>query len=194
MRHPEIPTRTQLTAIATALEQVDAARAILATAKRTGADPRARHQAHADLRAAYQIADDRLREVTTELKQRGQRSFVEWSHWRSQLSSLDNERQVHLLDEVDDHTLRPLGSVRAVDTGMSGPAIGELQHGDSVPPGTPARYGLDMDALLSRPQRVEGSGGRSGDHVSTRPRVRRARRPRPTPWSERGRGGPATAA
>jgi hypothetical protein len=80
MRHPEIPTRTQLTAIATALEQVDAARAILATAKRTGADPRARHQAHADLRAAYQIADDRLREVTTALKQRGQRSFVEWSH------------------------------------------------------------------------------------------------------------------
>jgi hypothetical protein len=77
---------------------------------------------------------------------------------------------------------------------MSGPAIGELQHGDSVPPGTPARYGVDMDTLLSRPQPVECSGGRQGDHLGTRPGLRRARRPRPTPPSVPGRGVPATAA
>jgi hypothetical protein len=151
MGQTEIPSTTQLTAVAAAFEQVHAAKAILARARRTGADPRARHQAHADLRDAYQTADDRLREITTALRRRGQRSFVEWSRWRARLSTLDSERQVHLFDETDDHTLRPLGSIQAVDTGMSGPAIGELQHGDSVPPGTPARYGLDMDALMSDP-------------------------------------------
>jgi hypothetical protein len=167
MKRTQTPSTTQLAAIATALEQVDTAKAILATARHTGADPRARHQAHADLRFAYQTADDRLREVTTVLKQRGQHSYVEWSRWRSCLSSLDSERQLHLFDEVDDHTLRPVGSVQAVDTGMSGPAIGELQHGESVPPGTAARYGLDMDALMSDPLRIESSGGREGDQVST---------------------------
>ena len=149
MTQAQIPSTTQLAAVAAALEHVHAAKAILARVRRTGAPAGARHQAHADLRAAYQSADDRLREITTELKRRGQRSFVEWSRWRARLSALDQERQVHLFDEVDDHTLRPLGSVRAVDTGMSGPDIGELQHGESVPPGTPARYGLDLDALMS---------------------------------------------
>jgi hypothetical protein len=189
MRRTETPSIPQLAAIETALAQVDAAKAILAAARRTGADPRARHQAHAELRAAYQTADDRLREVTTALKRRGQRSYVDWSRWRSRLSSLDSERQLHLFDEVDDHTLRPLGSVRAIDTGMSGPAIGELQHGESVPRGTPARYGLDLDALMSHPLRVECSGGRDGDRFSTQPEIRG-----PRPSSEPGPAEPATAA
>ena len=42
-----------------------------------------------------------------------------------------------------------LGTVRAIDTGMSGPDYGDLLHGESCEPGTPARYGLDLEAVLA---------------------------------------------
>ena len=57
--------------------------------------------------------------------------------------------QVHLFAEQDDTGVWPLGSIRAIDTGM-----GELQHGQPRPPGTPARYGLDMDTVLTAPPSV----------------------------------------
>lgn len=43
-----------------------------------------------------------------------------------------------------------LGTVRALDTGLSGPFIGELRHGATVEPGAPASYGLDLEAVLAR--------------------------------------------
>lgn len=142
---------TQLARVEAALKEVEDARAALVEARRTGADRARRRQAHADLRAAYDVADARLREVTDALKQAGHRRYVEWSRWRERLSRLDTERQVHLFDEREDTGIRSSGSVRAIDTGMSGPAIGELQHGESRPPGTAARYGLDMEAVLFGP-------------------------------------------
>jgi len=141
-------SESQLALVEAALDQVEIAKAALAETRRAGADHGTRQRAHADLRAAYVLADARLREVTTTLKQGGHRAYLEWSRWRSRLSRLDTERQVHLFDESDDASIRPLGSVQAIDTGMSGPAIGELQHGESRPPGTPARYGLDMEAVM----------------------------------------------
>jgi hypothetical protein len=148
---PTVPASTELL-VEVAFDQIGTAKAALVAARRHG-DRTARRQAHADLRAAYEVADARLREVTTLLKQGGHHSYVEWSRWRARLSRLDLERQVHLFDETDDSAIRPLGSIRAIDTGMSGPAIGDLQHGDSVAPGTPARYGLDMEAVFyGRPE------------------------------------------
>lgn len=41
-----------------------------------------------------------------------------------------------------------LGSVQALDTGLSGPFIGELRHGALVEPGTRPSYGLDLEAVL----------------------------------------------
>jgi len=32
---------------------------------------------------------------------------------------------------------------------MSGPAIGDLLHGESREPGAPARYGLDLEAVIT---------------------------------------------
>lgn len=52
-----------------------------------------------------------------------------------------------------------LGTVRAIGTGMSGPAIDDLLHGESQEPGTPARYGLDLEAVLIGVDRVEAAAG-----------------------------------
>jgi hypothetical protein len=147
-KHATTVPDTQLALVEAALQEVEDARAALVEARRTGADRAGRRQAHADLRAAYDVADARLREVADALKQAGHRRYVEWFRWRERLSRLDTERQVHLFDEREDPGIRSSGSVRAIDTGMSGPAIGELQHGESRPPGTEARYGLDMEAVL----------------------------------------------
>jgi hypothetical protein len=83
-----------------------------------------------------------------------QQSHREWSQWRRRLSRLDTARQAHLFAEADDLGVLGLGSVRAIDTGMSGPDIGELQHGRSAAPGSPATYGVDLDALLTAPAPV----------------------------------------
>lgn len=104
-----------------------------------------RRAAYRAVRLAFDEADALLRSATGLARVH---SYAEWSRWRSRLSALGAQRQVHLFAEVDDVALLPVGAVRAVDTGMSGPDIGELQHGDSCPPGTPATYGLDAEALL----------------------------------------------
>jgi hypothetical protein len=75
--------------------------------------------------------------------------------------------------------------VRAIDTGMSGPAIGDLQHGECSPSGTPAAYGVDVEAILL------GTNGTTNPHGAE---VRPARLRRPRPSSARGRAGHGTAA
>src|SRR5690625_3901954 len=104
-----------------------------------------RRAAHAELRHAFESADALLREATSIARDR---SYGEWSLWRERLSRLDAARQMHLFIEQDDSAVLPTGSIRAIDTGMTAPNNGELQHGDSKPPSSPATYGIDLDAVL----------------------------------------------
>ena len=128
-----------------ALAAVDAARTELRRVIAERAPLGERREAHAKVRHAFEAADARLRQATALARQR---SYRDWSLWRHRLSSLDTAHQVHLLAEQDDSGVLPVGSVRAVDTGMSGPDLGDLQHGRSRAPGTPPAYGLDLEALL----------------------------------------------
>ncbi len=151
-RHPPVP-KELIKEIDTALSWLDRAQARL---KRLTAHPASipeRRQAHAEVGLAFQAADRALRRATALVSQPTstdqQHSYLEWSHWRKRLSRLDLERQAHMLAEQDDMGVLFPSSVRTVDNGMSGPDIGDLQHGESLPPGTPARYGLDMDAVLA---------------------------------------------
>ena len=107
-----------------------------------------RRAAHRRLRLAYEQADRLLRAATREVRAARPRSVV-WSRLRSRLAELDTQRQLHLVQERDDLSVLALGEVQALDTGMSGPAIGELQHGGSVPTGAPAAYGDDLDTVLA---------------------------------------------
>jgi hypothetical protein len=147
-RQPPVPSEL-VTRIEAALAEVDAARAALEAC--VDANLVERRAAHARLRQSFTAADVLLRQATQQA--RGH-SYREWSRWRSRLSRLDAAWQRHLFVESDDSGVLPVGSsVRAIDTGMSGPDIGDLQYGKSRPPGTPARYGIDADALLTRPPR-----------------------------------------
>lgn len=168
--------------ISDALARVDAARGRLdqAVADRSGLG--VRRAAHADLSRTYDEADELLREATRAAKDH---SYREWSRWRRVLSRLDNARQRHLLTEADQPGLRPSGSVRAIDTGMSGPAIGDHQHGECSPAGKPATYGVDVEAVLLGTVRTTGPGGAE---------VRPVRPRRPRPSSAPGRAGHETAA
>jgi hypothetical protein len=132
--------------ISDALAAVDEARAELARVVAAGAPLRDRRAAYASLGHAFDEADALLREAVALARQR---SYRVWGLWRHRLSSLDTARQVHLFAGQDDVGLLPLGSVRAIDTGMSGPDIGDLQHGMSRAPGSPPTYGLDVEALLT---------------------------------------------
>ena len=117
-----------------------------------GAPVLARRAAHAALTRAFDAADGALRRATAVAQQH---SRHEWAIWRHRLTRLDTARQIHLLAERDDPGVLQLGTVRAIDTGMSGPAIGDLLHGESREPGTPARYGLDLEAVLTGIDRAE---------------------------------------
>lgn len=129
-----------------ALTVLDGARAELRCVVAARAQLRDRREAHARVTHAFDEADALLRQAVAIAKQR---SYRDWSLWRQRLSSLDTARQIHLLTEQDEPGLRPSGSVRAIDTGMSGPDIGELQHGQSRAPGSLPTYGLDLEALLT---------------------------------------------
>lgn len=144
-RQPVVP-ELLVRRIDEALRAVDAAGAALAVVTAAGAPLVQQREAHRGLTHAFDDADALLREATALAKQR---SYREWSRWRERLSSLDTARQVHLLAVQDQPGLRPSGSVRAIDTGMSGPDIGELQHGRSRPAGSRPTYGLDVEALLT---------------------------------------------
>lgn len=145
-RRTNPPVPDELAArIADALTEVDAARGLLAETTRTGAPLNARRSAHAGLRRAYDEADTLLRQAVRSARQH---SYPEWSLWRTRLSGLDTARQLHLFAENDDPGVLGLGTVRAFDTGMSGPALGDLLHGEAGVPGAPAAYGLDVEAVL----------------------------------------------
>ncbi len=147
MRRRRRPVVPQLLSdqIGEAVAAVDEARTVLARVVADRAPLRERRQAHARVTHAFDEADALLRQATTLAKQQ---SYRDWSMWRHRLSSLDTARQIHLFAELDEPGLLPIGSVRAIDTGMSGPDIGDLQHGQTQPPGTRPTYGLDLEALL----------------------------------------------
>ena len=146
MRHgPAVPP-VLVDQIQEALERVDRSGGALDTALGEGAPLAVRRRTRARLRLDLEAADGLLRRSAGLARRR---SYVEWSTWRHRLSRLDTVRQALLLADHDDLGVIPPGSVRAVDTGMSGPAIGDLLHGRSRPAGAAARYGLDMDEVLS---------------------------------------------
>ena len=120
------------------LAAVDDARAEFARVVAAGATHRDRRAAYAGVGHAFDEADARLREAVAIAKQR---SYRAWGMWRHRLSTLDTARQVHLFAGQDDIGLLPLGSVRAIDTGMSGPDIGDVQHGMSRVPWAPQPMG-----------------------------------------------------
>jgi len=167
-REPVVP-EPLVTAIAAALDRVDTARSRLDELRRTAPALDDLRRAHADLRRAFTDADRLLREATALARAD---SYREWSRWRHRLSVLDTARQQHLFEESDDSGVLLTGSVRAVDTGMSGPAIGEFQHGECSPPGKPATYGLDLEATLHALDRTPASGTRDfPDRPGCRPEV-----------------------
>ncbi|HET7069284.1 MAG TPA: hypothetical protein VFI40_00540 [Nocardioides sp.] len=143
-RQPVVPVLL-VDQIEEALSAVDGARAELAHVIAERAPLRERREAHARVRHSFDAADALLRQATGLAKQR---SYWDWSLWRHRLSSLDTARQIHLFAEQDDFGVLPIGSVRAIDTGMSGPDLGDLQHGKSRASGTLPAYGLDLEALL----------------------------------------------
>jgi hypothetical protein len=128
-----------------ALVRVDAARQRLDQVICAEPSLLVRRQAHADLRAAHLEADVLLREATRAAKGH---SHQEWSRWRHRLSRLDAARQRHLFQEADDLGVLKIGSVRAIDAGMSGPAIGEFQHGECSADDKSVTYGVDLEAVL----------------------------------------------
>jgi len=68
--------------------------------------------------------------------------------------ALDTERQLHLMRERDDLAVLPLGTVKRWTAGCPGPAIGELQHGKSVTPGSPAPLRAGPRRTLRTPCRT----------------------------------------
>lgn len=137
---PELAQRIEV-----ALSKVDSARLALDATMTSRAPLNLRRAADAELRYSFDAADACLREATMVAKQR---SRHDWAHWRKRLSDLDTTRQIHLIAELDADGILRTNSVRAIDTGMSGPDIGDMQHGDSMPPGSPATYGVDVEAIL----------------------------------------------
>jgi hypothetical protein len=155
-RQPAVP-KVLIGQIDAALAALDDARAELTRVVASGTTLLARREAHASLRHAFDDADALLRQATALARQR---SYGDWSKWRHRLSSLDTARQVQLLAEQDDPGVLPIGSIRALDTGMSGPDTGDMQHGQSRAPGALPTYGLDIEALLTA---TEGVGRTTAD-------------------------------
>lgn len=131
--------------IETALSNVDLAQLALDATIIARAPLNLRRAADAELRHSLDAADACLREATMVAKAR---SRYDWAHWRKRLSDLDTRRQIHLLAEQDAEGMVGTNSIRAIDTGMSGPDIGDMQHGDSMPSGSPGTYGVDVESIL----------------------------------------------
>jgi hypothetical protein len=132
-----------------ALAELDDARAALARV-RAGQDPLGdRRAANARVREAFERADVLLRRATGIARTGSYRDWGDWALWRDRLSRLDAARQAHLLAEHEERAVLPINSVRALDTGMGGPDLGELQHGRSRPPGAAPSYGLDIESVLA---------------------------------------------
>lgn len=110
---PELVQRVEV-----ALNKVDSARLALGATTASRASLNLRRAASAELRHSFDAADACLREATLVAKQR---SRHDWAHWRKRLSDLDTRRQIHLIAELDADGILSTNSVRAIDTGMSGP-------------------------------------------------------------------------
>ena len=149
-RAPTAVSPMVLKRIDRSLAELDGGRARLAEVVAEDAPYLERRAAYAAVSAAFAEADRLLREVTLASRSG---PYHEWRQWRHRLSQLDLAMQIHLFAENDAQVLG-LGSVRAVDTGMLGPANGDLLHGEAREPGAPARYGLDLDAALASPTAV----------------------------------------
>jgi hypothetical protein len=176
-RRPKVTVPADLVADADrALAGLDAARARLDEALRAGARLEERRAARAEVTAAFGTADRLLRTITA-LTRPG--PYVEWSRWRHRLSQLDRAKQQHLFAQSDDLPCLRVGSVRAVDTGMSGPFIGELQHGRSRPAGAPATYGLDLEQALRTPPAVNTTPAAARPAASPTPSQPEASQPQP---------------
>jgi hypothetical protein len=137
---PELMQRIDM-----ALDKVDSARSALDATIASRAPLNSRRAASTELRRSFYAADACLREATVVAEARSRR---DWAPWRKRLSDLDTQMQIHLIAEMDAEGILRTNSVRAIDTGMSGPDIGEMQHGDSQPPGSPGTYGVDVEAIL----------------------------------------------
>lgn len=145
-RSPRRPVPAELvTRIDEALQKVDSARDRARMAACRGAALAWRREADAALDHAYLEADRLLREATRLARAH---SYHAWMEWRSMLSWLDQRHQEQLFAVADRPAMLRLGSVRAVDSGMTKPLIGEMAHGASKPAGAPAEYGLDLEAVL----------------------------------------------
>ncbi len=136
--------------IAAALAEVDSSRARLAEVVGADAPHQERRAAYVRVSAAFADADRLLRDVT---KAARPGPYRVWRQWRHRLSQLDMAKQIHLLAENDAQVLG-IGSVRAVDTGMLGPDVGDHLHGECSAPGAPARYGLDLELRLTDPAQL----------------------------------------
>lgn len=148
-RHPRTATVSPILVkrIEAALAEVDESRTRLAEVVADGAPYLQRREAYARVGVAFEVADRLLREVARAARPGPYRV---WRQWRHRLSQLDMAKQVHLFAQSDAQVLG-LGSIRAVDTGMLGPAVGDFLHGECSPHGTPARYGIDLDTALAAP-------------------------------------------
>ncbi len=146
---PQVPAELEQR-IEHALAEVDAAQLALEATEAASAPLDVRREAHTALRHRFDEADACLREATTIAKARSRR---DWAHWRKRLSTLGTRRQMHLFAEMDEQGILRSNSIQAIDTGMSGPDLGEMQHGDSMPLDSPPTYGLDDEAVLHEPIR-----------------------------------------
>ncbi|NYD41104.1 hypothetical protein [Nocardioides panaciterrulae] len=171
MRRPPAVSTLLVDQIDEALTALDDARAELARVVAARSPLRDHREAHARVRRAFDEADALLRQATATARQH---SYREWALWRHRLSSLDVARQIHLFAEQDEPGLLQIGSVRAIDTGMSGPDIGDLQHGRSRAPGALPTYGLDLEELLTAPAGVGSTTGDPPEQPRTEPPARQA--------------------
>lgn len=137
---PELVQRIEV-----ALDDVDTAWSALVATTASRAPLNSRRAANAELGRRFDAADACLREATIIARAH---SRHDWAHWRKRLADLDTRRQIHLIAELDTGNILRTNSIRAIDTGMSGPDIGDLQHGDTKQPGSPATYGVDVEAIL----------------------------------------------
>ena len=135
----------------TALAELDAAKEELVRLRAADAPLAERRAGWQRLDRAFAAADQPLRTLAAAAKGApyGKGSYLRWAHLRHQLSQLNLDRQRHLFAHSDDLAVLEPGTVRARDGGMSGPSIGEFQHGESMPSGTVPAYGLDLAVAMS---------------------------------------------
>lgn len=148
---PIPPGPVLLRRVEDARAELRAAQAELASVLAGPATPETRRAAYRRVSRAFEALEAPLREAARATKGApyGKGWYRPWSHWRHLLSATSAARVRHMFAMSNDATVLGLGSVRALDSGMLGPSVGDMLHGRSVLPGAPARYGLDMAAVTA---------------------------------------------